>query len=221
MTRNIFHLLYFLAFFGCSQAQPKIIQKPITWDTTREELSLDYMNSHYGIEKKHASISPKMIVVHWTEIPTMEATYDTFYPSLLPSSREGIKSAGSLNVSSQYLVDRDGSVYQLLPDTTFARHVIGLNHCAIGIENVADGKKYPLTEAQFQANLELIKYLANKYDIEYLIGHDQYKQFIGHELWLEKDPNYLTDKNDVGEEFIQRLFSQLHIDELKPAPTKN
>lgn len=214
-------LLFGLTGAGCSSAQPEIVQKPINWDKTREELSLEYMKAHYGIEKEQASIDPKMIVIHWTDIPTMEATYDTFYPSLLPSSREGIKSASSLNVSSQYLIDRDGTIYQLLPDTTFARHVIGLNHCAIGIENVADGERYPLTEAQFEANLALIRYLAGKHAIEYLIGHDQYKRFIGHELWMEKDPNYLTDKDDVGEDFIRRLFARLNMDQLKPAPANH
>lgn len=207
-----------LMMMACSPSQPAIVQKPITWDDTREQLSLQYMKEHYGLVKEEATIDPKMIVVHWTVIPTVQATFDAFNPSELPNARAEIQSAGALNVSSQFLIDRDGAIYQLLPETTFARHVIGLNHCAIGIENVADGKDLPLTEAQFQSNLKLINYLSHKYPIQYLIGHDQYQRFKGHELWLEKDASYLTEKDDVGEDFINRLFDNLDNPSLKRAP---
>lgn len=204
-----------------SEIMPKIIQKPIPFDEERERLSLEYLRDRYGMVKDSATIDPKMIVVHWTAIPNLEDSYNTFYPATLPGARADIKTAGNLNVSAHFLIDRDGSIYQLLPETTFARHVIGLNYLAIGIENVADGKEYPLTEEQFQANKELIKYLTTKYDIEYLIGHDQYQKFIGHELWKEKDSSYLTEKSDVGKEFINRLHEALDNDHLKKAPGIN
>jgi len=57
-----------------------------------------------------------------------------------------------------YLIDRDGTIFQQLPDTVFARHVIGLNHCTIGVENVGGGKD-PLTKAQLKAKEQLIRYL--------------------------------------------------------------
>ena len=41
-----------------------------------------------------------------------------------------------LNVSSHYLVDRDGTIYQLTPETILNRHAIGVNWCSIGIENI-------------------------------------------------------------------------------------
>ncbi|MDA4805622.1 N-acetylmuramoyl-L-alanine amidase, partial [Enterobacter hormaechei] len=69
-------------------------------------------------------------------------------------------------VSAHYLVDRDGTVYQLLPDTFFARHIIGLNYMAIGVENVG-GPDAPLTEAQGKANAALVKYLCSRHKIEY------------------------------------------------------
>lgn len=54
--------------------------------------------------------------------------------------------SSALNVSTQFLVDRDGTIFRLLPDTTFARHVIGLNHLAIGIENIGCDDM-PVTQA--------------------------------------------------------------------------
>ncbi|MEM9678779.1 MAG: peptidoglycan recognition family protein [Bacteroidota bacterium] len=204
-----------LLWVGCDTVS--IVDKPITWNQEREKLSLDYMKVRHGIEASEAKIDPKIIVVHWTVIPTMEKSFEVFDRVKLPSSRTGIKNASSLNVSAHFLVDRDGTIYQLLPETTFARHVIGLNYCSIGIENVADGDSLPLTESQFEANKKLIDHLFKKHDIEYLIGHDQYKQFIGHPLWKETDPNYLTEKSDVGSEFISRLHESIK-KELKKAP---
>ncbi len=54
-----------------------------------------------------------------------------------------------------------------------ARHVIGLNHYAIGIENVGGVEgALELTEAQVQSNAYLVRYLKNKYPtIQYLIEH--------------------------------------------------
>ena len=41
---------------------------------------------------------------------------------------------------------------------------------SIGIENVGGAKNYPLTEAQVEANNQLIRYLAVKHDITHVIG---------------------------------------------------
>ncbi len=209
--------LFFISLVLCSCQDIKIIDKPIIFDEERKALSLQYIRAHYGLEVDEPIIDPKVIVIHWTVIPTLEETFQAFNPSVLPSSRANIQTASNLNVSSQFVIDRDGAIYRLLPETTFARHVIGLNYSAIGIENIANGTDLPLTEAQFEANLQLANYLAKKYDIEYLIGHDQYERFIGHELWLEKDSSYLTEKDDVGEEFINRLHEELDF-KLKKAP---
>ena len=161
-----------------------------------------------------------MIVLHWTAIPTLEKTFDVFNRSTLPNARKGIQYASRLNVSSQYLVDRDGTIFQLMADTLFARHVIGLNYCAIGVDNVG-GEKDPLTEAQLNANVQLIRYLKDKYPIEYVIGHYEYKQFIGTPLWKETNPNYLTEKTDPGVIFMKKIIERIEDLHLKGAPVKN
>ena len=90
-----------------------------------------------------------------------------------------------------------------------ARHVIGLNHCAIGIENVGPNEVGELTASQLTANVSLINYLRKKYSIAYVIGHYEYDDFIGHPLWLEKDANYRTEKVDPGEKFMKLLREKL------------
>ncbi len=182
-----------------------IIEKPIIWDSTRRILSLEYLKIRHGIEQSEPTIQPKMVVVHWTAVPSFEKSFGVFNPSTLAKTRKELQNASQLNVSAHYLIDRDGSVYHLMPDTLLARHVIGLNYCAIGIENVGDGSQNPLTEAQFTANYLLIKQLQKKYKIQYLIGHHEYTKFKGSKIWKETDPNYQTVKSDPGDAFMNRL----------------
>jgi len=210
-----------IALFCCACAGSQsieIVEKPIVFDDERRALSLAYMKEHYGIEAEEPGITPRMIVVHWTAIPTLEGSFNAFYESRLPSFRTGISSGGALNVSVPYLIDQDGTIYQLMPDTLMGRHVIGLNHTAIGIENVGNGEDTPLTEAQYEANKKLIRYLTKKYDIDYLIGHHEYQRFKNHPLWLEQDPDYLTEKSDPGDAFMQRLRNDLSSLNFKPLP---
>lgn len=186
----------------------RTFDKPVVFEELRKKLSIEYLKTRHGIVQDSAIIVPKMIVLHWTAIPTLEQSFDAMNPAILPGARSGIAGASSLNVAAQFLVDRDGTIFRLLPETAFARHVIGLNYCAIGVENVGGGK-LPLTNKQLLANEALIRYLKRKYDIEYVIGHYEYKSFIGHPLWKESDPNYLTSKTDPGKNFMKKIRKKI------------
>ena len=204
MKKSFIVLLLLIASQSFSQ-KLKIVEKPILWDSTRIALSVEYLKQRHGIEQTQPTIQPQMVVVHWTAIPTFEKSFFAFNSSTLPNARKELQNASQLNVSAHYLIDRDGTVYHLMPDTLLARHVIGLNYCAIGIENVGDGGKNPLTEKQFRANYLLIKQLHKKYKIKYLIGHHEYTKFKGSKIWKETDPNYQTIKSDPGDEFMNKL----------------
>ncbi len=106
-----------------------------------------------------------------------------------------------------------------MPENSFARHVIGLNYCAIGIENVG-GSNFPLTEAQLEANEQLVRYLAKKYKIRYLIGHYEYTLFKNSSLWKETDPKYQTSKSDPGVDFMQKIRKNLADLNLSSSPPK-
>lgn len=185
----------------------RIFEKPIIFNEEREQLSLEYLEKRHGIVQEKAIIEPKMVVVHWTAVPSLEATFDVFNPVQL-GGRPELTTASNLNVSAHFLVDRDGTIFRLLPDTTFARHTIGLNYMAIGIENIG-GPEAPLTKKQLNANADLIRYLNKKYDIQYVIGHHEYYDFQGSDLWKETDPDYLTSKQDPGDKFMKRLRNKL------------
>lgn len=193
---------------------------PILFNEHREQLSLQYMKERYGLEKELPIIEPKIVVLHWTAIPTLKDSYKAFRNVELPKTRSEIAGAGTLNVSAHFLVDRNGKIYRLMPETIMARHVIGLNHVAIGVENVGGTKRTPLTKKQLRANIWLVEYLNKKYDIEYVIGHHEYTNFENHELWLEMDEGYRTLKSDPGEKFMMNLRAATKHLEFKPIPKK-
>lgn len=207
-----------LMLFLWSCAGTKIIDKPILFTEEREQLTREYISERYGLNKESIEITPKMIVLHWTAIPTLEESFEAFDEATLPETRATVQKASSLNVSAQFLVDRDGTIYSLMPENVMARHTIGLNHCAIGIENVGGTAETPLTKAQLRSNIWLVKHLSSKYDIDYLIGHHEYTLFEGHALWLEKDDGYRTEKTDPGEEFMSKVRNSTRNLNFKPIP---
>lgn len=220
MVKILFYLASFLLLSSCSSVE--ITDKPIRFDEERIQLTLDYMRDRYGISQSDAAISPEMVVVHWTEIPDLEKSFNAFYENKLPDWRPDLKNTGFLNVSAQFLIDRDGTVYRLMPENTMARHVIGLNHCAIGIENVGGTEETPLTGEQLRSNVRLIKYLKKKYPaIRYVIGHYEYTLFEDHPLWLEKDKTYRTTKTDPGLEFMTSIRNKTKKYRWEPVPEKN
>lgn len=195
----------------------KIIEKPISYTQERVNLSLEYLKDHHGLVQTSPTIIPKMIVLHYTAAGTVESNFKYFNNTHLESARGTLKKQSTLNVSSQYIVDRDGTIYQLMDPNKFARHTIGLNYCAIGIENIGS-KKQPLTDLQVAANAQLIRYLKNKYNIEYLIGHSEYGNFRNSKLWKETNPQYFTGKDDPGTDFMKKVRLQVADLHLKEKP---
>jgi N-acetyl-anhydromuramyl-L-alanine amidase AmpD len=191
---------------NCS-SRPVIIDKPVSFPSERIALTKAYMNQRYGIVSDSIVIIPKMIVVHWTGIPTFEKSFAEFDKIALDSSRADIMKSGAVNVSIHFLVDKDGSIYRLMPETWMARHAIGLNHLSIGIENVGGARdRDDLTRDQLNANEYIVRYLKEKYpSIEYLIGHYEYTLFEHHPFWKERDSTYRTEKTDPGVRFMTLL----------------
>ena len=146
-------------------------------------------------------------MIHHTASDDLKESFDRFKPEILLQDRKDITKAGSLNVSAHFLVDFDGTIYSMMPETYMARHVIGLNLSSIGIENVGGNKK-ALTKEQLEANIKLVEYLKEKYKtIKYLIGHYEYTNGENHPLFLEKDKNYRTIKHDPDVNFMESLRS--------------
>jgi beta-N-acetylhexosaminidase len=185
-----------------------IIQKPILFSQKRIELTKEYIKNHYALDVKNIDIEPKSIVLHWTSIMNFELCHERLKAEEIVAGRAYIEKAGLLNVSAHFLVNRDGTIYQLMPENLMARHTIGLNYSAIGIENIGgrDNQEEDLTPEQVEANSRLVRYLKQKYpNIEYLLGHYEYLKLQDSPLWLEKDAAYRTAKVDPGAAFMANV----------------
>ena len=180
---------------------PVIIDRPVRLTEFRQQLMREYALQHYG--EAMTEIVPQAVIVHWTVSRDADSVHRYFYKEA--------RADGTLNVCSQFLVDRDGTVFRLTPETMLDRHAIGYNWCAIGIENVggADNKE-DLTQAQLQADAALVRYLREKYPtIRYVWGH--YQQTVAKQsgLYRENVSGYFHEKVDPGPKFMKGLQKRL------------
>ena len=201
---SLFLFLFSYTFIGQNKNPISINKMPIVYNQERIKLSLEYLKERHNIIQSTPTIVPKIIVLHYVGGGTLKSSFNYFNNIRIENGREYNKKQSQLNVSAHYLVDRDGEIYQLLSDTLFARHTIGLNYCAIGVENIG-GKDNPLTEKQIIANAKLVRYLKSKYPIEYVIGHSEYGKFRKSKLWKETSATYFTGKEDPGVAFMQKV----------------
>jgi N-acetyl-anhydromuramyl-L-alanine amidase AmpD len=190
-------------------ATPPIVDRPVRFDAERKRLTLEYRRAHQDPEAEDITITPRVVVVHHTAFETLEKSFAYFDRTAIEAARRQIAKAGRVNVSAHFLVDRDGTIYRLMPETWMARHCIGLNHVALGIENVGGTEKTPLTEAQLNANEALIRDLARRFPITHVIGHHEYLRAEKHAYFVERDRSYRTQKIDPGPEFMKQLRAQL------------
>lgn len=188
---------------------PPLVEHLLPWSAERDSLTEAYLLAHRtapltGDPAVDTYMIPRAIVLHWTAGPTAASAWATFSAAKL-SGRTELQGAGALNVGAHYLVEQNGAIQRLVPDDRVVRHCIGLNHVAIGVENVGGGVGYPLTDAQVVANVALIRGLAARYPIEVLLGHLEYRRMEGSPLFEERDPNYRTSKPDPGAEFMAKV----------------
>ncbi len=183
---------------------PGIVDWPIAWSDARAQLTLDYRRAHVDPDARDLTITPRMVVLHYTSGRSAKATHGYFDNPRIEAARRELARGGAVNVSAHFLVERDGTIYRIQPETRMARHCIGLNDVAIGVENVGDPPDLPLTRAQVEADAALIRYLVARHPtIDTVIGHFESLRFEGTPLWTELDPNYRNDKPDPGKGFMR------------------
>ncbi|MEL6484450.1 MAG: N-acetylmuramoyl-L-alanine amidase, partial [Bacteroidota bacterium] len=78
-------LLCLICSLGACSVQRTIVQKPIIFNDERMELTKDYLKDRYQLPAETAEIVPKMIVLHWTAIPTLERSFQAFVNPTLPN----------------------------------------------------------------------------------------------------------------------------------------
>jgi len=222
MTKIFFLTLSICAsLLGNESQNIRIIDKPIDFGKARIAMTKAYIKTHYGKKVENITITPRIIVLHWTAEMDLDRSFNRLKPQKLLTDRKDIAKASLLNVSAHFMVARDGTIYRLMPENWMARHVIGLNYSSIGVENIGGkgNRAEDLTPAQLRANIALVRYLKAKYPtITYLIGHYEYRQMESTSLWLEKDKGYRTVKADPGRKFMSDVRRAVKDLKLKTPP---
>lgn len=85
------------------------------------------------------------VVLHVTDGSTAEGAIAWFRQSKAPN-----------RISAHFVIDRDGTVYQLLDIRDTAWHASACNSHSIGIEHAAIAGKLMATDAQYEASAKLV-----------------------------------------------------------------
>ncbi len=150
--------------------RPKIVWRPIPFPTLRKQQMAAYSLRHYGQSTWRLS-DPHVIVEHYTANNSFSATWNTF------ASDAPDPELGDLpGTCAHFVVDTDGTIYQLVDLSIRCRHTVGLNWTAIGIEHVGTSDASVLDNPrQLRSSLALTVWLMSKFHISLgdVIGHNE------------------------------------------------
>jgi beta-N-acetylhexosaminidase len=168
--RLLLSLAATLVGLGTAPTRPTIIQKAIPFGAERRAETAAYARRHYGTSTWRLR-NPHVIVEHYTASNSFSSAWNTFAsdaPDAELHERPG--------TCAHFVIDRDGTIYQLVPLTTICRHTVGLNWTAIGIEHVGTSDRSILDDPrQLASSLALTLWLMHRYSIALpnVIGHSE------------------------------------------------
>lgn len=154
-----------------AEIRPAIVWKKIPFGARRKRQTARYSLRHYG-ERTWALEGPQVVVEHYTDGTSMESAWNLF-----AANRPHL---GELpGVCAHFLIDTDGTIYQLVNLHVRCRHAIGMNWTAIGIEHVGTSAAQILANrAMMRASLRLTVWLMARFGISWgnVIGHAEILQ---------------------------------------------
>jgi beta-N-acetylhexosaminidase len=149
--------------------KPNIVWKPIPYGAHRKAEMAAYSKRHYGIDSWR--LHPKVIVEHYTGGESFSDAWHMF------ASNEPDPELGELpGTCAHFIIDKDGTIYQLVRLNVMCRHTVGLNYVALGIEHVGTSDGEILHDkAQMRASLALTAWLVSRFHIKIrnVIGHNE------------------------------------------------
>jgi beta-N-acetylhexosaminidase len=153
--------------------KPRIVWDPIPFGAKRKAEMVAYVRRHYGSFMKPTwrLIDPHVIVIHYTESSTFTSVWNTFADDVPDIELHELP-----GTCAHFVVDTNGTIYQLVSLGTMCRHTVGLNWTAIGIENVGLSDAQVMDNPrQMSADLRLVHWLRCRFDIEIknVIGHNE------------------------------------------------
>ena len=153
--------------------RPPIVWDPIPFGQRRKEQMVAYVRRHYGSFMKPTwrLRNPKVIVIHYTETPTFQATYNTFAPDTPDPELHELP-----NTCAHFVIDRAGIIHQLVPLDTMCRHTVGPEldrdrDRARRLQRLGSARQ----PAPDSASLRLVRWLRCRYRIPIrdVIGHNE------------------------------------------------
>jgi len=167
-------LLFLGKYFLKSKKVEIVFDRPKQEEAAREEVAKLNITENlvsWGFqEAENRKIDT--VVIH--------TSYDSIGPA--PYDVDGlIKEYKSYQVSPHYLIDRNGVIYKLVEEKNIAYQAgksqmpdgrQDVNDFSIGIE-IMNTKAGQITDDQYQALNDLIKDIKSRYEIKYILGHNQ------------------------------------------------
>jgi beta-N-acetylhexosaminidase len=170
---------------------PPIRQWRIPFGAQRKRDMRRYARRHYGIDD-HRLTDPRVIVLHLSVTDTAGAVFNTFAPN-----RPDPELGELPGVCAHYVVDKRGTIFQLVSRRLMCRHTVGLNHVSFGIEHVGHSERGVFAHRrQLRASLALVAWLRDRYGI-------RIRDVIGHNESL---------RSPYHRERVERLRRQTHAD---------
>ena len=184
------------------------------------------MNPFYG--------EPKYIILHYLGTNANVSTPQNaqgYFSSTVTDCKAGVKFVHSENPDPkkmntcekndkfvQFVVGKNGDIYQLLPETKRSSGASGFNNpeggISIHIENVGP----PMSSAQVNADAKLVKYLMGKYNISKskVISHKKADELAcvrfknGEIKVISRDPcDPKNHRSDPGQDFMNKVLSKV------------
>jgi beta-N-acetylhexosaminidase len=149
---------------------PHIVKDLIPFGAKRRQEMRSYALEHYGIDS-YKLIDPHLIIWHYTESSTFQSVWNTFADDVPDVEFHELP-----QVCAHFVIDTNGTIYQVVPLDIMCRQVVGLNYTAIGIENVGFSDQQVMGDApQFRAALELTHWLRclDNIPVANVIGHNE------------------------------------------------
>jgi N-acetyl-anhydromuramyl-L-alanine amidase AmpD len=151
-----------------TDVKPAIVSRPIPYGAKRRREMAAYSKRHYGTHTARLR-DPHVIVEHYTANDSFSATFNTFADDSPDPELHELP-----GTCSHFVIDSDGTIYQLVPLRLRCRHTVGLNYTAIGIEHVGNSDGAVLDRPRvLKASLALTRWLRCRYSIRVrdVIGH--------------------------------------------------
>ena len=152
--------------------KPRIVWDPIPFGAKRKAEMAAYARRHYGSFMKPTwrLIDPHVIVIHYTD-SSFQSAWSTFANDVPDSELHELPAT-----CAHFVIDTDGTIYQLVSLGTMCRHTVGLNWTSIGIEHVGFSDAQILNDrAQITSSLKLVHWLRCRFNIaiKNVIGHNE------------------------------------------------